>query len=415
MRTTKETIVDALRSKYEALAPVMDERVCRLWAAAEAQSLGQGGAAIVHQATGISGRRIWEGKKELAEIKKQDISHDLKYRRIRRSGGGRKRLTEKDLTLLRDLELLINPATRGSPESQLCWTTKSVRHLADELRTRGHKVSSDTVDRLLHQLGYSLQAPRKEEEGANHPDRDAQFRYIDDQAQRFQSRGQSVISVDTKKKELVGNFKRSGREWYPKGQSPQVNTYDFPTMAQGKAIPYGVYDIARDEGWVNVGVDHDTPQFAVESIRRWWLHLGCKFYPKAKELLIIADAGGSNSVRSRLWKKCLQELADETRLKISVCHFPPGTSKWNKIEHRLFSQITINCRGQSFTSYETIISLIGNTKTRTGLRVQASLDDHKYPTGVNVSKEDFSELKIRRKRFHGDWNYSLSPRRSRSS
>ena len=415
METTFDTLtIDALRAKYEALAPVMDERVCRLWAAAEAQSLGRGGAAAVKRATGISGRRLWEGKKELAELGKQAPVARPQHQRVRRPGGGRKRLVEKDPTLLKELELLLEPVTRGDPESALRWTTKSVRKLAAELQAKGHPVSPDSVARRLHESGYSLQAPRKEEEGADHPERDEQFRYISRQTREFQARGQPVVSVDAKKKELVGDFKNGGQEWHPSGEAPRVNVHDFPDMAEGKAIPYGVYDMTRNEGWVNVGTDHDTPRFAVESLRRWWQHMGQRAYPSAKELLVVADAGGSNSARSRVWKKCLQELADEVGLRISVSHFPPGTSKWNKIEHRLFSHITLNWRGRPLTSYETVVNLIGSTTTRTGLRVQAALDKGEYPTGVRASDEELSTLNLRHKRFHGEWNYSLAPRRIRA-
>lgn len=406
--------LEALRAKFKALAPIMDERVIRLWAAAEVESLGRGGAAAIQRATGISGRRIWKGKKELAELRRQPSSR-ASTSRVRRPGGGRRRLSAKDAKLLGDLQALLEPVTRGEPQSPLQWTTKSVRNLASELRERGHEVSSDTVARMLHEAGYSLQAPRKEDEGGSHPDRDAQFRYIARQAKAFQRRRQPVVSVDSKKKELIGNFKPPGREWQPQGQAPRVNAYDFPDMAEGKAIPYGVYDLARNEGWVNVGKDHDTPEFAVQSLRRWWLTMGRQAYPHARELLVVADAGGSNSARSRVWKKCLQEFADATGLTVSVSHYPPGTSKWNKIEHRLFAQITLNWRGRPLTSYQVIINLIGSTTTRTGLRVRAAMDTREYPLGVRVSAADFGQLNIRKKRFHGEWNYSLSPRRQASA
>ncbi len=406
--------LEALRAKFKALAPIMDERVSRLWAAAEVESLGRGGTAALQRATGISGRRIWKGKKELAELRRQPPSK-ASTSRVRRPGGGRRRLSVKDAKLLDDLQALIEPVTRGEPQSPLQWTTKSVRHLASELRERGHEVSSDTVARMLHEAGYSLQAPRKEDEGANHPDRDAQFRYIARQAKAFQRRRQPVVSVDSKKKELIGNFKTPGREWHPRGHAPRVNAYDFPDMAEGKAIPYGVYDLARDEGWVNVGTDHDTPEFAVQSLRRWWLTMGRQAYPQARELLVVADAGGSNSARSRVWKKRLQEFADATGLKVSVSHYPPGTSKWNKIEHRLFAQITLNWRGRPLTSYQVVVNLIGSTTTRTGLHVRAALDTREYPLGVRVSDADFGQLNIRKKSFHGEWNYSLSPRRQASA
>jgi transposase len=401
--------VDKLHAKFEMLAPVLDERTCRLWAAAEAQILGRGGVSAVKRATGISGRRIWAGKRELAELRQRPPEQPPQRQRVRRQGGGRKRLTSKDATLLSDLEALIEPTARGDPESPLRWTTKSVRKLADELCAKGHSIGRDTVDGLLQQLGYSLQAPRKEAEGKQHPDRDAQFRHIARETRAFQRRGQPVVSVDTKKKELVGNFKNPGREWFPQGAGPEVNVHDFPSMAQGKAIPYGVYDVTRDAGWVNVGTDHDTPEFAVESLRRWWQMVGRATYPDARALLVVADAGGSNSPRSKMWKRCLQTLTDDTGLSISVSHYPPGTSKWNKIEHRLFSQIAINWRGRPMTSYETIIELIGHTTTRSGLCVHAALDARKYPVGLNVSDEEVSTLNIKKSRFHGDWNYTVRP------
>lgn len=406
--------LEALRAKFKALAPVMDERVSRLWAAAEVESLGRGGTAALQRATGISGRRIWKGKKELAELQRHPPS-GTSPSRVRRPGGGRRRLSAKDERRMGELQALLEPVTRGEPQSPLQWTTKSVRHLASELREQGHEVSSDTVARMLHEAGYSLLAPRKEEEGASHPDRDAQFRYIARQAKAFQRRQQPVVSVDSKKKELIGNFKTPGREWHPQDQAPRVNAYDFPDMAEGKAIPYGVYDLARDEGWVSVGTDHDTPEFAVQSLRRWWLTMGRHAYPHARELLVVADAGGSNSARSRVWKKCLQEFADATGLKVSVSHYPPGTSKWNKIEHRLFAQITLNWRGRPLTSYQVVINLIGSTTTHTGLRVRAALDTREYPLGVRVSDADFWQLNIQERRFHGEWNYSLSPRRQASA
>ena len=330
--------------------------------------------------------------------------------RQRRPGGGRKPLTEHDPTLVRDLEALVEPTTRGDPQSGLRWTCKSLRKLAEELGRQGHRVSARKVGDLLHAQGYSLQANRKTEEGSDHPDRDAQFGHINQLALAFQERGQPVVSVDTKKKELVGNFHNGGREWQPKGEPQRVSTHDFPSQAQGKAIPYGVYDVGQNCGWVSVGTDHDTAEFAVATLQQWWQQMGAGTYPEAKELLITADGGGSNSSRGRLWKVALQRFADETGLRVTVCHFPPGTSKWNKIEHRLFSHITQNWRGRPLTSHEVVVNLIENTTTRKGLRVRAAIDTAQYATKRQISDDQLSELYLSRDGFHGDWNYSLNPR-----
>ena len=383
----------------------------RLVAAAESEAMGYGGVSAVSRATGVSRRAITEGVKELGQTKKSKKTSALRSR-IRRQGAGRKRASLKDPTLLEDLDGLVDPVTRGDPESPLRWTCKSVRHLAEELQREGHSVSYQTVSELLHDLDYSLQANQKNLEGSHHPDRNEQFEYINRKAKRYLKQGEPVISVDTKKKELVGDFKNAGREWQLKGKPEPVRVHDFEIKQpdKGKVAPYGVYDLGRNEGWVNVGVDHDTAAFAVESIRRWWRLMGRPSYPKAKRLLITADAGGSNGTRVRLWKWELQQLADETGLEISVCHFPPGTSKWNKIEHRLFSFISQNWRGKPLISHEVIINLIAATTSKTGLEVKSGLDANSYPDGIKISDHQMAELRLRRDTFHGDWNYAVLPR-----
>jgi hypothetical protein len=401
-----------IQSRYEALVTVLDERQLRLWAAAEAKVLGRGGIAAVTEATGIRGKRIRAGLRELAALEKVPPPKPPQSQRIRRSGAGRKKLTDKDPDLLRDLESLVDPVTRGDPESPLRWTSKSTAKLAEELRAMGHQVGESTVRHLLKQeLGYSLQANAKAHEGADHPDRDAQFEYINAQADAFLRAGQPVVSVDTKKKEIVGDFKNGGREWLPKGEPERVRVHDFLDPQLGKAIPYGVYDVGRNEAWVSVGIDHDTAEFACATIERWWKTMGSKAYPGATQLLITADSGGSNSSRNRLWKRTLQDIADVTGLEITVCHLPPGTSKWNKIEHRLFSQISQNWRGRPLISHETIVSLIANTRTSTGLNVRARLDKGSYPLGVEVTTAEIEGLALDRHDFHGDWNYTVRPRR----
>jgi hypothetical protein len=399
--------IERIRAKYIALSPVMDERVRRHWAATEAMALGWGGITIASLATGLARNTIATGVRELTQRGAQsDVSIDV---RLRRPGGGRKPIAETDPLLLRALEELVDPATRGHPESPLRWTCKSTAKLAEQLTQVNHPVTDRTVARLLKQAGYSLQANRKTREGSSHPDRNAQFEYINKQVSAFQRRNQPVISVDTKKKELVGEFKNPGQEWQPKGEPETVNVHDFPDKHLGKAIPYGIYDLASNEGWVSVGIDHDTAQFAVASIRRWWTEMGSQRFPHARELLITADGGGSNSSRNRLWKKSLQELADELDLTLKVCHFPPGTSKWNKIEHRLFCFITKNWRGRPLTTYEVIVNLIASTTTKTGLVVRAAIDSNEYETGVTVSDEELARLCIRRAKFHGEWNYTIKP------
>ena len=399
-----------IQRRFRSLSPFLDERMRRLVAAAESAAIGYGGVSAVARATGVSRRAISEGIKELSRQKAPRQARSAEVR-IRRKGGGRKKTIDKDPTLLEDLDRLVDPATRGDPESPLRWTCKSVRKLAEQLRQQGHAVSHQTVAELLHAMDYSLQANQKTLEGSRHADRDQQFEYINRKARRYLRQGEPVISVDTKKKELVGDFKNAGREWQPKSQPQQVRVHDFAIReaGKGKVAPYGVYDLGRNEGWVSVGVDHDTAAFAVESIRRWWRWMGRPSYPQARQLLITADSGGSNGARVRLWKWELQQLADETGLTISVAYFPPGTSKWNKIEHRLFSFISQNWRGKPLTSHEIIINLIAATTTTTGLAVKSKLDSNIYPAGVKVSDQQMAQLKLRRDRFHGDWNYKLLP------
>lgn len=396
-----------IKSRYRSLAPLMDERMRRRWAATEAQTYGWGGLSAVSEATGISRNTIRKGLEELAVRKKK--RKVVVESRLRREGGGRKCLTESDPKLLEALEQLVEPASRGDPMSPLRWTCKSTVQLAEELTRQGHSISAWTVGKLLKAAGYSLQSNRKTKEGSSHPDRNAQFTYINKMVKAFQRRGQPVISVDTKKKELVGNFKNSGREWRPKGEPEEVNVYDFVDRGLGKAIPYGVFDLTKNEGWVSVGIDHDTAQFAVQAIGRWWRKMGVKRYPNAKELLIMADGGGSNGSRCRLWKLALQSFANQLEMPIHVCHFPPGTSKWNKIEHRMFCHITKNWRGRPLVSHEVIINLIANTTTNTGLKIRAELDQGNYPTGIKVSDAELSELNLKTAKFHGDWNYALLP------
>ena len=395
------------RTKYQALGPALTERGRRIWAATEARAAGRGGISAVARATGIAYSTVRRGLQELAS------GTSAAPGRVRRPGGGRKRTLDKDPTLLADLEGLVEPTASGDPESPLRWTSKSVRQLAGALQRMGHAVSRQLVAELLAASGYSLQANRKTREGTTHPDRDAQFRYITRQVRRFQAAAQPVISVDTKKKELVGDFKAPGAQWRPKGQPEPVRVHDFIIPAKGKAIPYGVYDLTRNAGWVSVGIDHDTASFAARTIRRWWQKMGRPRYPRARSLLITADAGGSNGPRVRLWKWELQQLATRTGLAITVCHFPPGTSKWNKIEHRLFSYISTNWRGQPLVSLAVIVNLIGATRTAAGLRVRCELDRGTYPKGQDVSAAQMATLHLVPHAFHGDWNYTLHPGRKR--
>ena len=395
----------AIKERYAALAAILDERSRRLLVAAESQVIGRSGITAVSKATGVSRRVIRQG---MAELKNPSI---LPSGRVRRPGGGRKKAIDRDPALKPDLEELLESTTRGDPEAPLRWTCKSVRNLLAELKQRGHSVSHQVVADLLHELGYSLQANRKTKEGTNHPDRNAQFEHLNTQVKRYLAAKDPVISVDTKKKELVGDFKNGGRELRPQGDPEKVRVHDFIDKELGRATPYGIYDIGRNTGWVSVGVDHDTAEFAVESIRRWWRSMGLETYSRAKRLLITADSGGSNGARLRLWKVELQKLADETGLRIAVCHFPPGTSKWNKIEHRLFSFITQNWRGKPLISLEVIVNLIAATTTSTGLRVHSELDDRRYQSGIKVSDAELNRVNLLRDKFHGDWNYQIIPRK----
>lgn len=401
-----DAVIDiaGITARYKALEPVLDERARRLMAAAESQAIGRGGISAVSKATGIMRPVIRQG---IAELKEPGSSASG---RIRREGGGRKKAVDKDGSLQSDLQSLLESTTRGDPESPLRWTCKSVRQLTAELKRMKHSVSHQVVANLLHALGYSLQGNRKTREGSNHPDSNAQFEHLNGKVKWCLGRRQPVISVDTKKKELVGDFSNKGQEWRPKGEPEKVRVHDFVDKELGRATPYGIYDVGSNSGWVSVGMDHDTAEFAVETIRRWWRTMGQPAYPKATRLLITADGGGSNGSRLRLWKLELQKLADETGLRIVVCHFPPGTSKWNKIEHRLFSYISQNWRGKPLRSFETIVSLIAATTTTTGLKVHAELNTESYQAGIKVSDEELKRINIHRDKFHGEWNYQIRPR-----
>lgn len=399
--------VEALRTKYQALAQQLDERSLRLCLAGDALALGHGGISQVAHAAKVSRTTIYAGLKELEAGAPPAVAMP---RRIRRPGGGRKERAATDEKLLADLDRLLDPVTRGDPMSPLRWTCKSTTNLARELREQGHAVSQATVWRLLDDLGYSMQSNRKTREGADHPDRNAQFEFINAATRKFLKRGWPVISVDTKKKELVGPFKNGGQEWQKKGEPERVNMHDFADKTQGKVIPYGVYDVGRNEGWVSVGISHDTAAFAVEAIRQWWLRMGRRGYPAATELLITADGGGSNGARVRLWKVELQRLADALGLKLHVRHFPPGTSKWNKIEHRLFCHITENWRGRPLVSRLAVVELIAATRTAQGLSVHVELDEAVYETGVAITDEQMNALSLKPCKFHGEWNYSLNPK-----
>lgn len=399
--------VERIRQKYVALAPVMDERARRQWAASEAQSLGWGGVAVMARATGLARNTIRTGIQELEHRARHPA--EAVEDRVRRPGAGRKRLQQLDPQLLEALEELVDPTTRGDPESPLRWTCKSTGKLAEELTRQGHPVTDRTVAAILKEAGYSLQGNRKTREGTQHPDRNAQFEHINNQVKAFHKKRQPVVSVDTKKKEIVGDFRNGGRDWRPKGKPEEVRVHDFPDKQLGKAIPYGVYDLASNEGWVSVGITHDTAEFAVASIHRWWLEMGGVRFPSARKLMITADGGGSNGSRNRLWKVALQSLADDIGIPIHVSHFPPGTSKWNKIEHRMFCFITSNWRGRPLISHQAIVELIGNTTTKSGLVVRAALDNSQYNTKIKISDEEFSKVKLKRYSFHGDWNYVIRP------
>lgn len=391
-----------IAEKLAIVMPHLNEKQRRVLMAAEAKMLGWGGISKVAKATGVSRVTI---HKALSEVEGKTVIAE----RVRKPGGGRKDILKYHPEILEKLEALVDPVTRGDPRSPLRWTCKSTRQLSQELERKGYSLSNVTVAELLHRLGYSLQANAKTLEGASHPDRDAQFQYINSQVKAFLGRHQPVISVDTKKKELVGQFKNAGQEWQPAGKPERVEIHDFASPEFPKVIPYGVYDIGKNMGWVNVGMDHDTASFAVASIRRWWFAMGQGVYPRATDLLICADCGGSNGYRVRLWKIELQGFASETGLGVTICHFPPGTSKWNKVEHRLFSHISMNWRGRPLTSHQVIVKLIGETTTRTGLEVEAQLDRRKYPTKVKITDEEMKRVKIRAHNFHGEWNYSIKP------
>jgi len=393
-----------LKQKYEVLFQHLNERQRRVVAAADARFLGYGGVSSLSRVSGLSRSTLHQGLKELDGT-------SATPERVRKAGAGRKRIADRTPTVLQELEALVDPVTRGDPMSPLRWTCKSTRQLARTLSDQGHPVSHPVVAEMLRRLGYSLQANAKTMEGAHHPDRNQQFLYINKQVKRYLAKGFPVISVDTKKKELIGAYRNGGQEWQPAGTPERVQVHDFPDPRVGKAIPYGIYDVGRNLGWVNVGRDHDTATFAVASIRRWWSAMGSVLYPRAGQLLICADGGGSNGYRTKLWKVELQALANATGLDITVCHLPPGTSKWNKIEHRLFSHISMNWRGRPLVSHEVIVDLIGSTTTQTGLRVEAKLDTGTYPTRVEVSAEQMAALCLRPHRFHGEWNYSITPER----
>jgi transposase len=400
-------MIAVVQMKYENLSSMMDERLKRHWAACEALALGYGGVSEVARATGLSRATIRRG---IAEVQgtMPELAQEIEGR-IRNPGGGRRPLAESDETLLEDLESLLSDSTRGDPVSPLLWTNRSTRGLAAALRKRGHSVSHMTVDRLLRELGYSLRSNRKTEEGKQSPDRDAQFRWINRKVRLFQRRGQPVISVDAKQREILGNLKNPGTEWRSPEQHRRVRTHDFRDKTLGHIIPFGVFDVTQNEGWVNVGIDHNTAEFAAASILRWWREMGRSTYPEARSLLVTADSGSSNSVRSRLWKVCLQEVCDKTGLSITVCHFPPGTSKWNAIEHRMFCHINRNWSGRPLESQAVVVSLIAHTTTSKGLHIDASLDTRSYPLGIKVSDEEMDSIRLTPDTFHGDWNYTLTP------
>ena len=400
----QEELVRKVAEKYNNLSKTLNERSRRLWAGNESLSIGYAGIEIVSRATGLSRSTIIKGMKEITD------KRELKDR-IRDHGGGRKKEVDKNPGIREELIRLIEPSTRGDPQSPLLWESKSLRKLSSELKEKGYDVSHVLVEKLLHDMKYNLKSNRKMNEGKSHADRNLQFEHINSRAIEFMKESQPVISIDTKKKELIGNFKNNGKEWKPKGEFDEVNVYDFMQFAVGKAVPYGIYDMKLNEGYVNVGIDHDTAEFAVQSIKKWWECMGKKRYPDAKRLMITADGGGSNGSRVKLWKIELQKFATETGLEISVCHFPPGTSKWNKIEHRLFSFITKNWRGKPLVSYEVIVNLIANTRTDKGLKVECSIDRDSYEKGIKISNEEMLKLNIRMDEFHGEWNYTIAPKK----
>ena len=399
----KQEVIAQVKQRHGLMAAHLSEKDKRLWVASESITIGRGGDTIVSQATGISRVTISKGKKEIASTPGKSVS------RVRKAGGGRKRLVDKNPTLIKALDMLIDPLTRGDPESPLRWTCKSTYKLSEALRLKGYKVSQKTVYSMLQEMGYSMQANRKIMEGKQNPDRDAQFHFINKKVKEFQADEQPVISVDAKKKENIGQYKNTGGEWEKHGQPTLVNTYDFPDKEKGKACPYGIFDMTRNEGWVNVGISRDTAEFAVESIRRWWKEMGCFSYLNATSLLITADGGGSNGHRIRLWKREIQKLSNELGLSIQICHFPPGTSKWNKIEHQMFSFMSKNWRGRPLDSLRTIVNLISNTTTKKGLKIRAEVDGNEYEKGIKVSDTEMQQLNIKRDDFHGEWNYKIMP------
>lgn len=400
----RQELIFQVKQRHQVMCAHLSEREKRIWAASEAITIGRGGDTIVSEATGISRVTISRGK---TEVKGESV---VSPGRIRKSGGGRKRLTKKHPNIVKDLDIMIDPLTRGDPENPLRWTCKSTYKLAEALQAKGHQVSQKAVYSLLQEMGYSMQSNRKIMEGKQHPDRDKQFHFINRKVKKFQRQGQPVISVDAKKKENIGQFKNAGTEWEKRGQPVAVNTYDFPDKEKGKACPYGVYDMTRNEGWVNVGISRDTAEFAVESIRRWWIGMGSLKYPGATDLLITADGGGSNGYRTRLWKREVQKLSNELGITIQVCHFPPGTSKWNKIEHQMFSFMSKNWRGRPLDSLGTIVNLIASTTTKKGLQIEAEIDKNEYEKGIKVSDKEMALLNIERDSFHGEWNYKIMPR-----
>ena len=401
-----------IRARYDRLKPFLNERSRRLWAGNESLAFGRGGVRAVAEALGMSAQRVIEGRRELERGACEPASG--KKERQRRTGGGRKRWVDHQPEVMQAIEQIVDPATRGDPMAPLKWSSKSLRKISQELKQQGWSVSEKTISRILYDdLKYSLQGLQKSKEGTRqHPDRDQQFQYLSRCCREFQERGQPVISVDAKKKELIGDFKNGGREWQPQGEPESVRVHDFEDKELGKGIPYGIYDTGRNEGWVSVGVDRDTAQFAVSSIRNWWWHMGQQVYPHAQELLITADAGGSNGYRVKLWKRELQKLANETGLRLMICHFPPGTSKWNRIEHRMFCHITANWRGRPLSSLEVIVNLIAGTRTEKGLNIQAAVDLGSYEKGIEVSDEEMSQLQLTPDEFHGEWNYTIAPMNS---
>jgi transposase len=393
-----------LKSKYESMLPLLNEKQRRIYLSTEAEYIGHGGVTKVAKLSGVSRVVITKGKKELQEINQEPIVNS------RKKGGGRKKEVDKYPEIRAELKQIIEPYVRGEPESPLLWTSKSLRKISSELKSKGYSISYRVVGEILKSEGYSLQANRKTDEGKSHPDRNEQFQHIHQKVIDFQKSGNPVISVDAKKKELIGNFKNNGREWCPKGNPVTTNVYDFPSDAKGKVTPYGVYDITNDKGWVSVGINKDTSEFAVQSIRNWWYKMGQFSFDKPTKLLITADGGGSNGSRVRLWKQEIQKLSDELKMEISICHFPPGTSKWNKIEHRLFSYISLNWRGKPLTSYEVVVNLIGSTTTTKGLKIQSEIDENMYEKGIKVSDNDFKKINIVNDDFHGEWNYTIKPK-----